>query len=575
MIPEKKISEYKNLVEVLCDKSHSEKKIVFIESDGDIHITYKQMLDKARKVLGGLQAAGLQKNHELILLLPNNFDFILVFWACLLGGIIPVPITFPEYEKNIYKIVNIWKTLNDPSLIIAGNNLPRILDYTEKAGFNQLSMQIADKSLKVEHINDYTQDGIIQIPKESDIAFIQFSSGSTSTPKGVILTHRNLLTNTRAILNTSGTIKTRGCYLGWMPLTHDMGLIGFHLVPVVGDCNNYLMPPFLFVRNPMFWLKKIAEYKPKYASSPNFGYKHIMKFFKPEKCADIDLSFIQLFYNGAEPISADVCRTFIENLKPFGLPQTAMYPVYGLAEATVAVAFPDPGTEYVEVYIDRNFLNIGDKIREIESTDDDAVCLVETGKPICDCFVRICDENGNEAGERIIGNIEIKGNNVTSGYYNNPEATANAINTDGWLKTGDIGFLRDGYLTIIGRKKDIIFVNGNTYHAYDIEVICNELEIINKKGIAVCGVYNPVLQTEEIICFLRFRGDLSLFSQIALTIAKHIIKRIGVGVSHIIPVTQFPVTTSGKLQRYKLKEAYLNGEFNSFINEFSLTEHVR
>jgi len=353
-------------------------------------------------------------------------------------------------------------------------------------------------------------------------------------------------------------------------LTHDMGLIALHLVPVVGDFDNYLMPPGLFVRNPVLWLKKITQYKPKYTSSPNFGFKHVMKFFRPEENPDTDLSSLVVIFNGAEPISAEVCNRFNEMMKPFGLKESAIYASYGLAEASVGVTLPEPNRKFVEVYIDRESIGVGSSIREKGKNEPNTVCFVEVGSCIDSCFVRMVDQNGVEMRDRVIGRIQIRGGNVTSGYYNDIEATKRAIGEDGWLDTGDLGFLRDGNLVITGRAKDIIFVNGNTYYAHDIEFVCEELEDFKSGKVAACGVYNPQLQMEEIICFVQFRASLEEFVPLANALTVHVIKRIGVGVSHVIPIRQIPVTTSGKTQRYKLKEAYLKNEFTSVIGQLSL-----
>lgn len=570
MISSDKIDQFGNLVEVICEKVNSQKSITFIESTGDTHLLYKDVFNKALRILGGFQSLGIKPGNELVFQLKSNLNFVTAFWACLLGGFIPVPIAVPENSKNIHKIMNIWKVLKNPFLITNKSEFLSLRNKIEKEGLGSEIAALEGKTIFYENIENNADNGIINTPKENDIAFIQFSSGSTSTPKGVKLTHKNLVTNLRAIINGVKLKDTYGGFLSWMSLTHDMGLIGLHLVPVMADVDNYIMPPELFIRNPLIWLKKITEYKPMYTASPNFGYKHVMKVFKPEKNTDIDLSSLVVIFNGAEPISAEVCNNFIEVMKPFGLKESAIYTVYGLAEATVAVAFPEPYKRFNEVYMDRNSMEIGCKIRETDKSDPDSVCLVEVGSSIDDCFIRIVDQNGVEVQDRVIGRIQIRGENVTDGYYNNIEATKNMFDKDGWFDTGDLGFLRDGRLVITGRAKDIIFVNGNTYYAHDIEFICEEIEEFKVNKVAACGIYNAELQTEEIVCFVQYSGSIKEFVPLAQALAKHIVKRIGVGVAHVIPIRQIPVTTSGKTQRYKLKEAYLSGEYSSIINELSM-----
>jgi acyl-CoA synthetase (AMP-forming)/AMP-acid ligase II len=570
MISTARILSYRNLVEALLDKEQSDQGITFIETSGDVHLKYRDILVIARRILGNLQSRGLKPGDELVVLLRRNRDFVAVFWACLLGGIIPVPLTFPENTKQLQKVLNVWEVLYHPFLITAGGDLLTIRNYAEKAGVGERLDHLCVKTVWMEDMVDSGAPGNCRKATETEIAFIQFSSGSTNDPKGVVLSHQNLLANIRGASERLDVYRTRGGFLSWMPLTHDLGLIGFHLWPLVTDCSGFIMPPGLFLRNPVLWLKKIAQYRPCYSTSPNFGYKHLLKFLNPEPTPDLDLSSLQAILNGAEPVSARICHEFIKKTKPCGLKPTALMPAYGLAEASLVVSLPEPGREIVEVYVDRESLGIGARIRELDRNDAAAVCFVEVGKPIAGCLIRIVDERGVPLKELTVGGIRIKGENVTRGYYNNPAATSEAISVDGWLDTGDIGFLRHGYLFITGRSKDLISVNGNTYYANDIELVCEELEGFAVGKVAVCGIYNPGLMTEEILCFVQFRSNPREFSALAHALTKLIAQRIGVGVSRVIPVKQIPVTTSGKIQRYKLKEAYLKGEYAAVIHELAL-----
>jgi fatty-acyl-CoA synthase len=570
MISTARILSYRNLVEVLLDKEQSDQGITFIENNGDVHLKYRDILLNARGILGNLQSRGIKPGDELVLLLRRNRDFVAVFWACLLGGIIPVPLTFPENSKHLQKALNVWKTLYNPFLITAGGDMLTIRNYAEKAGAGERLDELSVKTVWLEDTVDAGAPGNYRVPEETEIAFIQFSSGSTNEPKGVVLSHQNLLANIRGVSERLDVYRTRGGFLSWMPLTHDLGLIGFHLWPLVTDCPCLIMPPGLFVRNPVLWLRKIAQYRPCYSTSPNFGYKHLLKFFSPEQAHDLDLASLRVILNGAEPVSAKVCREFIKKTGPYGLKTNVVAPAYGLAEASLVVSLPEPGSEIVEVYVDRESLGIGAPVKELDRNEAAAVCFVEVGKPIAGCLVRIVDEKGGPLTELTVGRIQIKGENVSRGYYNNPAATSGAISAAGWLDTGDIGFLRHGYLVITGRTKDLIFVNGNTYYANDIEFVCEELEGFAVGKVAACGIYNPGLMTEEIVCFVQFRSGPREFSALAHALTKLIAQRIGVGVAQVIPVKQIPVTTSGKIQRYKLKEAYLKGEYTAVINELTL-----
>jgi polyketide synthase PksJ len=284
----------------------------------------------------------------------------------------------------------------------------------------------------------------------------------------------------------------------------------------------------------------------------------------------LDLSSLRLIFNGAEPISLELSNHFLDEMAPLGLKKNVMFPVYGLAEASLAVSFPVPGKEMTPVYVDRNSVHLNQTIKELDKDKDNGLSFVEVGTPIDDCYLKIADENGREVDDRGVGHILIKGENVTSGYYNNREATKQTINADGWLDTGDLGFLRDGRLVITGRVKDTIFANGHTYFAHDIEYAAEDLPGFKINRTAVVGIFNHQMHMDEIICFVLFRKkDIKEFLILALELKKWVVKKVGAGISRVIPVKQIPITSSGKIQRYKLKDAYLKGEFDPILKEMA------
>jgi acyl-CoA synthetase (AMP-forming)/AMP-acid ligase II len=220
--------------------------------------------------------------------------------------------------------------------------------------------------------------------------------------------------------------------LSWMPLTHDMGLIGFHLTPLIGNMRQCIMPVDLFVRNPARWLQSLSAYKATVSSSPNFGYKHLLRQLNGNRVEGIDLSTVRLIMNGAEPISMELCREFLAAMATYGLKPETMYTVYGLAEATLAVTFPVPGQPAAGVRVSRKCLGAGQHVLVDASAEH--VEFADLGKPVSHCCVRIANEKGAELQEGVIGYVHIKGGGVTSGYYNN-EAATKQIMKNGWLNT--------------------------------------------------------------------------------------------------------------------------------------------
>ncbi|NHN25925.1 amino acid adenylation domain-containing protein [Flavobacterium jejuense] len=567
----------KLLTELLEIRKESDKLgITFIEGGNhEEFLSYKGLYEEALKCLFYLQNRGIKPKDELIFQIDNNKSFIIIFWACILGGIYPVPLTVGMNDDHKKKLFNIWPILNNPYLVISSNNLKRLNIDTNENGFENFISRIIDQ----DEINSSTEKGEIFAANEDDIAFIQFSSGSTGSPKGVMLTHKNLLTNIRAI-GAAANYSIEDSMLSWMPLTHDMGLIGFHLNPLLYGMTHYLIPTNVFVRRPSLWLEKASEYKVTILSSPNFGYKYIMKHFSHVENKAIDLSSIRLIYNGAEPISVSLSRLFLDTFSKYGLKSIAMCPVYGLAEASLAVAISNLEDEVIDYDFCRDHLNIGDKVL-ITNRDENTLSFVNVGFPINDCLLRITDDEDIVVEDEIIGHIQIKGNNVTSGYYNNDEATQKAITADKWLRTGDLGFIKDEALYVTGRLKDIIFVNGQNFYPHDIERVAENVEGIELNKIVAVGSYNNERQKEEIIAFVFHRGGLKEFIPIIKSLKAKVNSEMGILIDRVIPVKDIPRTTSGKLQRFKLLSDFKNGNFNDrefqlekIYKEFDLGEFV-
>lgn len=563
--------KYKTLIDIIEERKHTENKgITFIEGlHEERFLSYKELYLKAHNILQYLRDFGLRPKDELVFQIENNEKFIILFWACILGGIIPVPVSIGRNEELRLKVFRIWAYLNNPYMIV------------QKKHFEQLKESFPERSAKIQQRVIWTEDILngsrSPIDKSSaslvsnsvvsplEIAFIQFSSGSTGDPKGVMLTHKNLITNITDIANCS-KITTKDANLTWMPLTHDMGLIGVHLTGIFVGINQFLMNTKLFIRRPLLWIKKVNEHRATLLYSPNFGFKYFLSALKQTENS-WDLSCVRLIYNGAEPISFDLCHKFLDTLSPYGLKKNVMYPVYGLAEGSLAISFPVPGEKIRAIRVDRHHLNIGKKIKE-DNHQATSVTLVDTGSPITHCSVRITDADHNVTGDDTVGHIEIKGDNVTRGYYNNQDSTAKVMRKDGWLNTGDIGFMRNGHLFITGRAKDIIFVNGENYYSHDLERVAEELEGVELGKIVAAGVPNKETQEDEIIFFVIFKSkDLKAFAELANALKHHLHTKTGLTIKHIIPVIRFPKTTSGKVQRFKLTEAFINGEYNKFIED--------
>ncbi len=562
--------DYLTLPDALRAAARSERGITYIEArDRQDHQRYADLHTAALQLLGRLQAKGLTPGDELILLLKDNRRFIEMFWACVLGGIVPVPVAPGISDEHRAKVFRIFARLQRPWLYTEQETLARLGSFAANHDMPGELAALQARTLKVETLMD--EDGPEGVPHDAapeDTAFIQFSSGSTSDPKGVVLTHANILANIAGILE-AGRFSEDDVSLSWMPLTHDMGLIGFHLNMLACRMHQYLMPTELFSRRPLLWLQKASETRATILCSPNFGYKHYLKALGDKPVSDLDLSAVRLIYNGAEPISVDLCEQFLDRLAPAGLPRESMYTVYGLAEASLAVAFPPPGEPFRTLWLHRDHLGLHETVQPVTRDDPAAVGFAIEGRPVPGCELRIADEDNRPLAEDVVGAIHIRGPNVTAGYYNDETSNATALVGDGWLDTGDLGLLHAGELVVTGRRKDIIFAHGLNYYPHDLEAIAQQVDGLELGKVVVYGVRRPGDDEDELLVFVLFRGDLQDFLPLARRISHLLNEQTGLEVSHVIPVKRIPKTTSGKLQRRLLGDAFLAGEYDAVLTELA------
>ncbi len=544
--------------------------VTFVEGKQDHRsLSYKDLYARAMMLLFDFQEAGISVGDQLIILHKDNQTFVEAFWACVMGGIVPVPIAVGISDEHKGKLFRIFNKLERPHLFTTDEHFQRLTQFADTNNLHESLQVLKNKTLLSNLMESHEHRGKAHTPAEDETAFIQFSSGSTSEPKGVVLTHKNIMTNLNAIA-VGANYTNNDISLSWMPLTHDMGLLGFHLNMIAVGMSQCLMPTDLFSRRPLLWMEKVSELKATVTCSPNFGYKHFLKAFQNKTIESLDLSHVRVIYNGAEPISVDLCEQFLEALKPFGLPRESMFTVYGLAEATLAVAFPTQGEVYRAIYLDRHALLMGDEVHVVKQDHSDAVGFAIEGPAVLDMHIKITDESNASLPANCIGLVQMRGPSVTSCYYLDAEANRNALTGDGWLNTGDLGFLTEhDELVITGREKDIIFSNGLNYYPHDIEAVALQLQELELGKVVAYGVRKPGQDTDQLIVFILFRADPKDFVGIVRDVTRHINEQTGLEVEQVIPVKRIPKTTSGKLQRRLLGDAYLNGEYDEVLAQIS------
>lgn len=555
-----KYAKFGNLANALVHAAgNPERGITFIQNDNsERFLSYQSLYDEAAHRLGGLQEQGFKPGEYALILLEDSREFILTFWACVLGGIIAVPASYPQSSKvintSLSKLLAIWEVLEQPRILSDRSLLDAREEMETTLGISGL--QILEAAL----LDQTGQEGVVTLADAHTPALIQFSSGSTNTPKGTILTHDNLLTNIEAIISST-RMSDEDRALGWMPYHHDMGLIGFHLSTLVCGINQFNMTPMKFVKRPTLWLDMIDKHRITFSGCPNFGLRLVSSRVKEEQLSNWDLSSLRLLFNGAEPISVKTMREFMDKFSRSGFKPNAMFPVYGMAEACLAVSFPAAGEVPVVHMVNREVLVREARIEEIAEQDKRAALMADEGTPVHGMEIRIAEEEtGIVVSEGTVGEIQIRGRNVTSGYINNPEATAKSFQ-DGWLKTGDTGFILNGRLTVSGRIKDIVFVNGLNFFAHDIEAVIEELDGVEPGKIAVCGWHDEIEGVEKVGLFSTLRLQEKDVKPLYAKILRYVNESIGIPVDYVSFIRSIPKTTSGKVQRFILVESFKKGDY--------------
>ena len=557
------------LTELFQTNRNVARSVTYLEGENDSRaVSYEELHERALGILYHLQRIGAKRGDKLILFLGNNEQFIDAFWAAIIGGIVPVPIALGISDEHRHKLLRVARKLGKPFLYTERRSLDRIGTFAAQVGETETFNELRSRAFLVDDLDDISRAGKIHEARPEDIAFIQFSSGSTSEPKGVVLSHSNIIANCSGV-SQAAKLTGDDISLSWMPLTHDMGLIGFHIIMFSRQVNAHLMPTELFVRRPLLWLTFAARVRATILCSPNFGYKHYLKVLGDRPVDGLDLSATRLIFNGAEPISVELCNEFLTRLAPAKLARNAMFPVYGLAEASLAVTFPEVGAPMRTITLNRHQLNVGNPVVPVAKTDKDAVELISEGKVIPYCQVRLTDDEGNVLPENRIGNVEMRGENVTRGYFENSEANAAAFTRDGWIRTGDLGLFHDGEIFISGRAKEIIFVNGQNYYPHDLEAIAQRVEGLELGKVVAAGVRPRDSQTEQLVVFVLHRSGMQEFLPIATQVSRVINEQTGLEVSAVVPVKRIPKTTSGKIQRHLLEESYVDGELDAELKELA------
>ncbi|NVO20899.1 MAG: AMP-binding protein [Bacteroidetes bacterium] len=528
--------------------------INYMRDDGSLSKqSYWKLKKEAESLSSGFVEMGIKPGDTAIIITDNNQETINCLWGCFFAGIVPTilqsPVSTSDHSQAAVKLLNVFQQLGKPLVICSkpiGND-------DEEFGKKMVLYSSLRRGKAIPGFR----------PLPDDLAFIQFSSGSTGDPKGIMLSHRNLAVNMNSI--ALGLHLTHDDHTGnWMPLYHDMGLIGYHLTPIYFTHEQYHIETVDFIKNPSLWLDLISEQSINVTGCPNFGQALVLRHLKRKVDFPAwNFSRMKAMLNGAEPISVRIMDEFVSQLQRFQFPVEAMMPVYGMAEATLAISFTPLMQPSVITQFDIEELDRNRKAIQVNpsSTGKTGRQISGVGVALDRVNIRLVDEHEQEVPEGISGHIQISGPSVTHGYYQNSSATE-ALFCGDWLRTGDIGFFFKGNLYISGRHKDIIFMNGKNYFAHDLESLACTLEDLSYGKVIFGGITDPKSSKEKVLAFVAGISEPKapeLLHRLRLLFRKN----LGIQLDELILLrsNEIPKTSSGKIQRYKIIQRYLAGEF--------------
>ncbi|MDE3135530.1 MAG: AMP-binding protein [Acidobacteriota bacterium] len=536
---------------------------IFFEQpeSGEQVLTYGQLHQRAMNVARWLEFRGLEPGDRVALMLPTCLEFFASFLGVMLAGGIPIPIYPPfradRIEEYAARQAMILRNAGARVLITfrAAERVARLLRPDVP------TLERVVDAERFEEVREKPVAGLLHRPKRDDICFLQYTSGSTGAPKGVMVTHANLFANIRAMGEAIG-VGPGDRAASWLPLYHDMGLIGAWLLPLYFGFPLALLSPVSFLTHPVRWLRMIQRHRATLTAGPNFAYELCLRKIPDSELEGLDLSSLRGAMNGAEPVLAETLERFSERFARCGLPPHSVIPVYGLAEATLAVSAPPIGRPVRVDRIDRErFETEGHAIPA--GNDPHALVFVSVGRPI-GCEVRIAGPDGKEVGERIEGALWFRGPSATAGYFRNPEATAEIRREDAWVDSGDRAYWAGGELFITGRTKDIIIKGGRNLYPHEIEEAVGHVDGVRAGCVVAFGVPDPQTGTERLVVVAETRGRAPR-PGIESAVVEKTSEVAGVppDIVRVVPAHSIPKTSSGKLRRSETRRIYMEGRLGT------------
>ncbi len=528
-------------------------------------ITYAALLADAMAVAGGLRVRGAEAGDQVAIMLPTGRDFLAAFYGIMYAGCVPVPVYPParpsQLEDHLRRIAGIIAN-SQSAVLVTFDRARSVAGLLRLQGLSSLAIAT------VSELSQPQRDGGATRGQRAagDLAFLQYTSGSTGEPKGVALTHRNLLANLASMREATG-VNPSDVFVSWLPLYHDMGLIGAVMGSLYIGFTLVLMSPLAFLARPSRWLRAIHRHRGTLTAAPNFAYEFCLSKVDERELEGLDLSSLRMAFNGAEAVMPATISRFAERFAGYGLRHGAITPVYGLAESSVGLAFPPQGRGPRIEVLDRTQMRVNERAVPAAPGDPRPLEIVACGLPLPGHEIRAVDAAGRELPERHQGRIQFRGPSSTSGYFRRPELSEQLCDGD-WLNTGDLGFLADGELFLTGRAKDIIIRGGHNIHPQELEDSVSRVPGVRKGGVCVFPLADESTGTERLVVMAE--TDVAApdeRARISEMIRALSVDLLGTPADEIVlaPPRAVLKTSSGKIRRSACRELYQSGHLGHGI----------
>ncbi len=545
-----------DLVERLRAASRFGGRVVFVSGDEQNAVSWEQLHAEAASVALELASSGVQPGSHVAVLAPTSRSLVTVIQAVWLAGatlvVLPLPMRLASVEELVRQVRARVRAADTALLVVDPDLAPYVAPEPGDPPLVRLD-ELVEASRRRDPSNY-----VAPPPDPERLAILQFTSGSTADPKGVMLPERVLLANLDAVC-AAGQMRDHEVFVSWLPLYHDMGLVGMLSVPMTTGRDLVLGAPQDFLGSPGRWMRWVSEHRGTVTAGPNFSWVLTTRALRRE--SGLDLSSLRIALNGAEPVDPRAVRAFVEAAEPHGLDPHAVFPAFGMAEVGIGCTFPAPMEGLRVDVVDRDELEAAGRARQVGADHPSARELVCLGRPVPGLELRVVATDGDPLPERHVGEVEVMGTSVTPGYYRNPSATSQTFRGS-WLRTGDLGYLTDtGELVLCGRIKDLIIVGGRNVYPQDIEQAVGEVDGIRAGNVVAFGV-DGGRGKEQVVVVAELRSedyDLELVRKHA---RERALEATGLPPRDVVlvPKGTLPKTSSGKLQRSLSRTRYLQGE---------------